>query len=194
MIIIGNVVVEEGVTSEKFSCNLNACKGACCWEGDYGAPLEREEIEQLENLNEILTPYLDERSRQLLDSEGGIKFFDEPKMFGTNLHSDGACVYLNIEDDIALCGIEQAWKDGVSPLQKPVSCHLYPVRVDHNYANGFETMSYDVWDICSAACEKGQAENVRVYEFAKDAIVRKFGADFYDQLDAAVRETSNEED
>lgn len=192
MIIINNIVVEEGVTSERFACNLSACKGACCWEGDYGAPLEREEIEQLENLNDVLAPYLDERSNELLAKEGGITFFDEPKIFGTNLHPDGACVYLSVEGEIALCGIEQAWKDGVSDLQKPVSCHLYPVRIDQDFANGFEKMSYDIWDICSAACVKGKKENIKVYEFAKEAIIRKYGSDFYNQLDEAVKQTENQ--
>lgn len=191
MIIINNVMVEDGVTSEKFSCDLKACKGACCWEGDYGAPLEAEEINVLESINEQLAPYLDKRSNDLLNKEGGIKYFDEPKMFGTNLHPDGACVYLSKKGDISMCGIEQAWKDGVSSLRKPVSCHLYPVRIDQDFSNGFEKMSYDVWDICSAACSKGKSENIKVYEFAKEAIIRKYGKDFYEQLDAAVKHSEN---
>lgn len=186
MIIINNVIVQDSVVEERFECELSACKGACCWEGDYGAPLEEEEIETLEQINDILLPYLDEKSQRLLEKEGGIKYFEEPKMFGTNLHKNGACVYLTFSDGIALCGIEKAWKDGKTDFRKPISCHLYPIRVDKNYVSGFENMQYDEWEICSAACSKGEKNNIRVFEFAKDAIIRKYGLEFYAQLEEAA--------
>lgn len=188
MIIIDSILIDDSVVEEKFECELNACKGACCWEGDYGAPLEREEIEILENIRETLRPYLSKESNEIIDEETGIKYFDTPKFFGTNLHENGACVYLTYQDGIALCGIEKAWKDGKIEFQKPISCHLYPIRVDHDYSNGFDVMQYDVWDICSAACHKGVKQNVRVYEFAKDAIIRKYGKEFYNQLEEAQKQ------
>lgn len=188
MVIIQNILVHDTVMEEKFACELSACKGACCWEGDYGAPLEREEIETLESIRETLRPYLSEESNSIIDKETGIKYFDEPKFFGTNLHENGACVYLTYENGIALCGIEKAWKDGKIDFQKPVSCHLYPVRIDQDHTNGFEEMSYDVWDICSAACHKGVKNNIRVFEFAKDGIIRKYGQEFYTQLEEAAKQ------
>lgn len=187
MILINNVIVNEDVIESKFSCDLNACKGACCWEGDFGAPLEKDEIETLEKIQDIVLPYLDERSQNKVLSEGGTKYYDEPKFIGTNLHEDGACVYLNTSSGIALCGIEQAWKDNKINYQKPISCHLYPIRVEKDHRTGFETMNYDQWDICAKACVKGKSENVKVYEFAKVAIERKFGEEFYEQLDEAVK-------
>ena len=187
MILINNIIVNDDVIEERFSCDLNACKGACCWEGDYGAPLSGEEIEILDKLDEIILPYLGDRSKDLLNNEGGTKYFDEAKMIGTNLHDDGACVYLAYKDGISLCSIEQAWKDGKTEFRKPVSCHLYPIRIDKDDRTLFETMSYDKWDICSAACVKGEKEKIHVYEFAKDAIIRKYGEAFYEQLKEAVK-------
>ena len=187
MIVINNVIVQDGVIEEKFECELNACKGACCWEGDYGAPLEREEIEILETIQEELLPFLPEKSIKLLEKEGGIKYFEGPKMFGTNLHEDGACVYLTFDKGIALCGIEKAWREGKVEFRKPISCHLYPIRIDKDYTSGMENMQYDQWDICSAACHKGVKNNIRVFEFAKDALIRKYGEAFYEQLTEAAK-------
>lgn len=182
MILINNIIVNDDVVEEHFACNLNACKGACCWEGDYGAPLESDEIEIIDNLGEILAPYLEAKSLKLLEEEGGTKYFEDAKMIGTNLHKNGACVYLAYKDGISLCSIEQAWKDGKTTFRKPISCHLYPIRIDKDDRTLFETMSYDVWDICSAACQKGAKDKIRVYEFAKEAIIRKFGEEFYERL------------
>lgn len=187
MIIINNVIVDDDVIGEEFSCNLNACKGACCWEGDYGAPLENEEAVLLEEMQNKLLDYVDENNRSLLEEEGGIKFYEDKKILGTNLVEGGACIYLNTEGLISYCGVEKAWKDGVIEFRKPISCHLYPIRIEEDYNTGFETLNYDRWDICSAACSKGKELNIKVYEFAKDALIRKYGEEFYDQLDESVK-------
>jgi len=187
MIIINNVIVNDEVVEESFACNLNACKGACCWEGDYGAPLDNEEVVTLENVQEILYNFVDERSVKVLKEDGGIRFYPDKKIMGTNLHEDGACVYLNTEGPISYCGIEQAWKEGVIPYRKPISCHLYPIRIEEDRHSGFETLNYDRWDICAAACEKGEKEKIKIHEFAKEALIRKYGEDFYEQLEESVK-------
>ncbi len=190
MFIINNIIVNDELFEEHFACNLDACKGACCWEGDYGAPLEPEEVEILENIQKILLEFIDERSIALLNKEGGIRFYQDKKIMGTNLHEDGACVYLNTEGPISYCGIERAWKEKKIDFRKPISCHLYPIRIEENYVSGFETLNYDVWDICSAACVKGKEEKIKVFEFAKEAIQRKYGEAFYEQLEAYVNQES----
>lgn len=187
MIIINNVIVNAEIINEKFSCELSACKGACCWEGDYGAPLSADEIEILEQDAEKIKPYLESNALEKIQESGASVYFKEAKFTGTNLLEDGSCVYLNRSSGIALCGIEQAWKDNKTALRKPISCHLYPIRIEQNHITGFETLNYDEWDICSAACVKGEREKIRVFEFAKEALIRKYGAEFYNQLDAASK-------
>jgi len=123
MILINNIIVQDDVFEDHFSCNLNACKGACCWEGDYGAPLSKEEQEIIEKLDEIVAPYLDERSLKLLSSSGGATYYNEPKFMGTTLHPDGSCVYLAHKDGISLCSIEQAGADFYEQLKEAVKSH-----------------------------------------------------------------------
>lgn len=194
MLIIGDVVVTDDVTSEQFACNLNACKGACCWEGDFGAPLEEAELDILENIYPAIEPYLLPEGRSAIATQG--HYVDTPDDGGqaTTLIGNGACAYMTRnEQGIALCGIEQAWRDGKIEWPKPISCHLYPIRVQSLGPAGFEALNYDRWDICSAACSKGAEQNIRIFEFAKTALVRKYGQEWYDELVAAVA-YQNEQD
>lgn len=184
MILIQEVLIDEDIFNEEFLCNLNVCKGACCWEGDFGAPLEKHEIDELDTYHDIILSYLPKRSKIYLEKEEGYRYFKGMKDMGTALHSDGSCVYLTKgEGNISFCGIEQAWKDGKIPFRKPISCHLYPIRIEYDYQTQFEKMEYDRWDICQAACVKGKENQLPIYRFAKDAITRKYGEEFYDQLE-----------
>jgi hypothetical protein len=101
---------------------------------------------------------------------------------------------MTIKEGIAQCGIEQAWRDGKVSFRKPISCQLYPIRVAKNDLVGFEALNYDRWDICSAACEKGKKEQVPVYQFLKEAIIRKYGEAFYEELDAAAQFIKEDKD
>lgn len=187
MIIIGDKIVQKEVLEEQFLCNLNACKGACCWEGDYGAPLTREEMHTLERVYEDVKPFLSEEGIRVIEEKGVYEYFHGMKDYGTTLLPDGACTFLTKDaDGIAKCGIEQAYRAGATDFYKPISCHLYPIRVEENHSNGFETLEYDRWDICSAACTLGKQHQLPVYRFLKEAIVRKYGEDFYEELDAAA--------
>ena len=183
MVYIDNVLVSEEVMTRKFVCNLNACKGACCWEGDFGAPLSEEEAEMIQKYNHIIAERLDEQGQNLLEKTGGFAYYDEVATLGTALHNDGRCVYLSKNElGIAQCSIEQAYKAGEIPVNKPLSCHLYPIRVTKNEDLGFEAWNYDEWDICSAACDLGDSLKVPVYEFLKEAIIRYKGEDFYEAI------------
>lgn len=187
MLVIQDVLISDDIIKEQFHCNLNACKGACCWEGDYGAPVSKEEIDTINQHMDVIKTNLNEDSVALLEKEGGFTFYKQPKVWGTTCHSNGACVFLTKNElGISICGIEKTWYEGKIPYQKPISCHLYPIRVSENDIVGFEAWNYDEWDICSAACAKGKEEKMPVYRFVKDAIIRKKGQGFYEELNAAA--------
>jgi Fe-S-cluster containining protein len=187
MILIQEILVSETVIKEAFACNLSACKGACCVEGDYGAPLTNKEVVTLGQLLEDIFPYLPQKSREVIREQGFSKPQDEGDGVETELMADGACVFMGRDElGITFCGIEKAYNAGDIDFKKPVSCHLYPIRINKNKFTGFEAMNYDQWDICSPACDNGQQKGIKVFEFAKDAIIRKYGEEFYDELSAAA--------
>ncbi len=187
MVIVQDILVSEDVLTEHFLCNLDACKGACCWEGDFGAPLEAAEVETLVNIYEDIKPFLRAEGIQVIENQGVYVNYPELNGPGTPLLENGACAYLTFEKNgVAKCGIEKAAEAGVTDFKKPISCHLYPVRVASTPELGFEALNYDVWDICSAACTAGKKVKLPVYQFVKDAIIRKYGADFYEELEAAA--------
>lgn len=188
MLLIGEVLVSDDIIQKQFVCNLNACKGACCWEGDFGAPLEEEECSTLEAIYDQLDSYLLPEGRAAIQEQGPHTINPETGGAATPLLPDGPCAYLTYDDDgIAKCGIEKAWQAGAVDFQKPISCHLYPVRVVRGGDDSFEGLNYDQWDICSAACSLGKTLQVPVYQFVKDALVRKYGEDFFEELDAAAK-------
>lgn len=188
MYVIGSIFVSDEVTDEQFACNLDACKGACCWEGDFGAPLEDDELKRLEEVYPAVEPYLTTEGKQAIAEQG---LYTKNEKFGghdTTLVNNRACAYLALADGgTAYCTIERAYNEGKIGWKKPISCHLYPIRIKSNPAVNFEALNYDRWDICSAACTKGKQEKIRVYEFAKQALVRKYGEAWWDELDAAVK-------
>ena len=187
MIIIDDKLISDDIAEKNFVCNLSKCKGACCWEGDFGAPLSEDEIEIIA---EHLGQFKDDLplvSQKLLDQKPFHKLYDVPPFEGTAVLEDGACVFLIRENGIAQCGIEKANREGKIPLRKPISCHLYPIRVKTDEHTGIDLINYDKWDICSAACSLGDELKVPVYKFAKDALIRKYGKEFYEQLDETIQ-------
>ncbi len=187
MLVIQDVLISDDVISEQFVCNLEACKGACCWEGDFGAPLETAELHILEQIFDKIKPYLSSEGLQVIEEEGVFVYYKENKEYGTPLIKGGACVYMTYDENgVAKCGIEMAHQAGEIDFKKPISCHLYPIRIKENPKLGFFAMNYDRWDICSAACTQGKKLKVPVFKFVKEAIVRKYGKDFYEELEAAA--------
>lgn len=185
MFIIQEKLVSNEVFTQKFVCNLHACKGACCWEGDFGAPLEGKEIDTLNEILPKVMPYLPPASRERIGEAGVATWFEEAGEYGTTLMKDGACAFLTFEPDgIAKCGIEKAYEAGDIAFKKPVSCHLYPIRVSKKEEIGFEALNYDEWDICSAACSLGEELKVPVFRFVKEALIRNYGEDFYKEMEA----------
>ncbi|MFK7978728.1 MAG: DUF3109 family protein [Saprospiraceae bacterium] len=188
MVIIEDKLVSDDVFEKQFICNLKACKGACCWEGDYGAPLEDTEKEILDNIYEDIKSFLTPAGRKVIEEEGKYTYYEGKgaNEWGTPLLEGSACAYMTLENGTAKCGIEAAYNAGATDFKKPISCHLYPIRVSANKQTGFEALNYDQWEICSAACELGKKEEVPVYQFLKESIIRKYGVDFYEQMEGAA--------
>ncbi len=194
MLFIQEVLVSKDIVQEQFMCQLDACKGACCWEGDFGAPLETAELHILEKIYEHIRPYLTPEGVAVLEKEGLFTYYKENKEYGTPLLSNGACAYMTYDENgIAKCGIEQAYQDGATDFKKPISCHLYPVRISKKPKLGFEALNYDRWDICSAACSLGKDQKMPIYQFVKEAIIRKYGEDFFEELEAAAEFIAEED-
>lgn len=188
MIIIQDVLISDDVVEQEFICNLSACKGACCWEGDYGAPVTKEEQATIESALDKIRPNLSLESNAFLDKKGCFAEYSETKFTGTALHEDGACVFMTFDEQgVAKCGIEKTYEQGGIDYKKPISCHLYPIRVKVNEPASFEAWNYDLWDICSPACELGKKESIPVFKFLKEAIVRYKGESFYEELEHAVK-------
>jgi hypothetical protein len=187
LIIDENKLVSLSVVEEHFVCQLDECKGACCWEGDYGAPLSIAELDILDELADKIRPFLTIEGALSIAMQGNYVYIDGANEYATPLINDKACAYLTIDaNGIAKCGIEKAYEAGAIDFQKPISCHLYPIRADV-MSNGYEALNYHEWEICSAACSAGKKLKVPVYQFVKTAIVRKYGEDFYNELDAAAQ-------
>lgn len=188
MILINDILVSEEVIQEHFACNLSACKGACCIEGDYGAPLSEKEVPLIRDLLDEVLPYLSVASQELIKNKGYYLAKENKDGHETSLMEDGSCVFMGRDElGITFCGIEKAYNDDKIEFKKPISCHLYPIRVSKNKMTGFQALNYDVWDICSAACDRGDKEKIKIYEFVKDALVREYGEDFYEELAAAAQ-------
>ena len=197
MLVIQDKLISLDLVEKKFVCDLAKCKGACCWEGDFGAPLEQEEITILGEHLASLESYISKEGWDVLKEKGvAIKYAHDKKdtFLGTPLLKNGACVFMTYNElGIAQCGIEQAEKAGDIPFKKPISCHLYPVRVNKNEGLGFEALNYDKWDICNAACSLGSKLKIPIYKFVKDAIIRKYGFEFYQELEAAAEHMAENE-
>lgn len=184
MIVLQNTVISDDLKDKFFVCNLDKCKGACCVEGDLGAPLEEEELQILADNYEIIKPYLSEAGRQAI-AEQGLYIKDWEDDFSTTTIGNRECAYAIYDDNLTLkCGIEQAYLDGKISWKKPISCHLYPIRITKY--DGFEALNYDKWQICNPACGFGAELGVRVYQFLKEPLIRKYGADWYQELESLV--------
>lgn len=189
MLFIDNKIIHADVINEQFVCNLNACKGACCVQGDGGATLERIETFILEDIYPIVKPYLTPEGINEITTQGNF-VKDEQGNFSTPLINGGACVYLNYDElGIAKCGIQAAHFDGKIDFIKPISCHLYPIRVYKEL--GVESLKYEQWEICKDACTLGKQLKVPVYEFLKEPLIRKYGEEFYKTIDATVKHLKN---
>lgn len=186
MFQIGNTIVSEEVLEKDFVCNISACKGECCVAGDAGAPVLNKEREKL---NEVYP-----KIKHLLRPEGiaaidkyGTYTTSESGEHETTLVNDKECAFVTFDEKgITSCGIEQGYNKGLVDWKKPISCHLYPIRVQ-DY-DEFSAVNYNTWDICDDACTLGKELQVPVYKFLKNALILKFGENWYMELEKVAEE------
>jgi len=189
IIQIDDKLVSAELLEKKFVCDLNACKGACCVQGDAGAPLKFSEVSMLESIVDDLKPYMTDKGIQAVE-KSGVFYMDEDNDPVTTLMEGGACAFTTFDPDgTAKCGIEQAFYDKKVHWKKPLSCELFPIRVKEY--KEFTAINYEVIDICKPACSCGEKLNVPVYRFLKKPIIRGFGEEFFNELVEAEKALFN---
>lgn len=186
MFQIDKTLISEDLIERDFVCNLNACKGACCVQGASGAPLEHGETKVLSNIYDQIKPFLRKEGIAAIESQGPfVKGWDGE--WETPLVQGKECAYVTFSDGgTAKCGIEEAYNKGVVDFKKPISCHLYPVRT-RGYTE-FTAVNYHKWEICDPACNLGVALKVPIYKFVKEALIRKFGSAWYEELETVAEQ------
>ena len=190
MIQIDDKLISEDLFSEEFVCNLAKCKGICCVEGDAGAPLDEDETKILDEIYPKIKPYLRPEGIQAIEEQGTYTLDFEGDLV-TPLVNNAECAYVIFDEKgYTKCAIEKAYEDGVIDWQKPISCHLYPIRITE-YSN-FSAINYHEWDICSDACTLGKELGVKVYQFLKKPLIRKKRQEFYQTLSEAAEEWEKE--
>ncbi|MBU2950559.1 DUF3109 family protein [Tamlana agarivorans] len=181
MFQLGKTIVADDVVKKDFLCNLSACKGACCIDGDAGAPLEADEAKILNDIYPKVKPFLRQEGIDAIEAQGAYVETEDGDL-ETTLINGADCAYVIFDEKkVALCAIEEAYNQGEISWKKPVSCHLYPVRVQ-DYSE-FSAVNYHHWQICDDACTLGQELQVPIYKFVKEGLIRKFGEDWYAELE-----------
>lgn len=181
MILVDDVLISEEILDLKFCCDLSACKGACCIEGDGGAPLEEDEKKQIERDFKKIKPFLTEDGLAAIHVRGKTLVDEDGDCVTPLIGESGPCAYVVYDENgIAGCGIEKAWQQGKTTLRKPVSCHLYPIRISRQRV--YTALNYHQWQICKPALRKGNKLNIALPLFVEDALRRKFGESWLHQF------------
>lgn len=191
MIEIDGKIIASDLLVEQFCCDLAVCKGECCVEGDSGAPLEIEEVDELENEYPNYKPYMTAEGIEAVESQG-FMVVDIDGDYTTPLIDGAECAYSFKENGITFCAIERAYREGKCGFLKPISCHLYPIRVKH-FATGDYGLNIHRWNICKCAFDCGKREGVKLYKAMREPLVRRFGEEFYEALCQAAEMFENEE-
>ena len=183
MIEIDGKIVSDDILTECFACDIARCKGECCVDGNSGAPLEMEEADILEEEYENYKPYMTPDGIESVERQG-FMVVDCDGDYTTPLVDDAECAYSYRENGITLCAIEKAFREGKCSFRKPISCHLYPIRLI-NLSNGTTGLNYHRWNVCSSACENGRKLGIPVYKSLREPIIRRFGEELYKALECA---------
>jgi hypothetical protein len=186
MLQIGNTLVSLDILEQHFICDLTVCKGVCCVEGDAGAPLEPGELPELHKVLPAVWNDLSPEAQTVI-SQQGLAYIDMEGDTVISIVNGKNCVFTCSDAaGICKCAIEKAWREGRIDFCKPLSCHLYPVRVK-NY-EAYKAVNYNRWRICRCAETLGEKERMPLYRFLKDALIRKFGAEWYEELELCAGE------
>jgi hypothetical protein len=190
LIVVDNILISDDVIEKQFVCDLVKCKGGCCEEGDAGAPLDANELDTLLELYEKIKPYLTEASVREIEKKGKYVYHREFGWVTPTLGDDKAiCVYgSRDEKGVIRCAFEQAYYDGVISWKKPISCHLFPIIASKGRHGDYEKVNYEPREkLCNPACGLGKKLKIPAYEFLKEPLTRKYGAEFYTALDAVAK-------
>lgn len=190
MLEIGKTLISLDVLQKRFCCDLSACKGACCVHGDSGAPLTDDEKDILKKVYPDVKEFMSDKGIKAIE-EQGLSIVDSEGDTVTPLINKGECAFVVFENGVSLCAIEMAHKSGKIDWLKPLSCHLYPIRIK-SYKS-FDAVNFDTWDICDPALTKGRDLNLPVYIFVKDALIRAYGQDWFEKLDYAAKNLNLDE-
>ena len=185
MVQVGDAIVSFDVLREKFSCDLEACHGACCVEGDAGAPVTLDEIAEIESLLPDIEDDLTPEAREIIARQG-VAYTDPSGDLVTSIVNGKDCVFCMKKGNCTYCAIEKAWREGRTSFMKPVSCHLYPIRVSQ--FGQYAALNYNRWDICKAAVLKGEKEGIPVWRFLREPLIRRFGQEWYEELELVASE------
>lgn len=182
MIIVGETLVSEEILEEQFVCDLHACKGACCIEGSSGAPLTTEETDKLEEIYDAVRPYMREEGIRAIEEQGLFQVDEDNDLVTTLVDGNKECAFVIFDESgIAKCALEKAYNEGQTDWKKPISCHLYPIRLQKLTA--YTGVNYHRWQVCNPACDCGQKLKVPVYKFLKEPLIRRFGDAWYEELE-----------
>ena len=183
---IGDVLISDEVLTERFVCDLQLCMGACCIEGDAGAPVDLDEVMQIEEVLPVIWDELSIPARKVINKQG-VAYPDPEGQLVASIVNGKDCVFTCYDEKgCCYCAIEKAFREGKTTFYKPLSCHLYPIRIKQ--VGDLEALNYHRWDVCKAAVLLGQKKDVRVYEFLKEPLIRKFGETWYQELLDVVEE------
>ncbi|HNK68206.1 MAG TPA: DUF3109 family protein [Flavobacteriales bacterium] len=180
-------LISEDLFEKRFVCDLSACKGACCEQGDSGAPITSEEAAGIEKHYEAIKPYMTARGKKAVEKQGYSVVDMDGELVTPLVAEYQECAFAKKDNQgIWKCGIEQAYRNGEVPVHKPLSCHLYPIRVTRTKYH--DALNYDTWDVCKPACSCGAKLDVPVFRFLKDPLIRAYGKEWYDELEIIYQE------
>ena len=188
IIEIDDILVSSDIFTEEFCCDLDACKGICCVEGDAGAPVTRDEIGGIEDALDTVWDDMSASAQAVVDKQG-VAYTDRDGDLVTSIVGGKDCVFTCYEGDCCLCALERAYRSGKTGFCKPISCALYPIR-EKRLGNGMIALNYNRWDVCRDAVKKGRELHLPVYKFLKEPLIRRFGAEFYEKLCEAGKQIS----
>ncbi len=184
MIQIEDKIISQEIFDQQFVCDLNACKGACCVEGDSGAPLLKNEAKELEKSYSIIRKYLSADGKEAIKKQG-LSVIDSDNDLTTPLVNNRECAYVFNDSGVTKCAIEKAYLEDEISFKKPISCHLYPIRITEY--KEFDAVNYESNKICSPACKLGELLKVSVFRFLKEPLIRKYGESFYTELEVVEK-------
>ena len=184
---VGDVLISPDILTEYFCCDLDACGGACCIEGDAGAPLTLDEVGEMENVLDAVWDDLSASAQSVIDRKGVAYTYEEGDLV-TSIVNGKDCVFTCYSPDgCCYCAAEKAFRAGKTSWCKPISCYLYPIR-EKRFANGISALNYHRWSVCSAAVKKGRELKLPIYKFLKDPLIRRFGEEWYHELEELVEQ------